>query len=135
MVRKAIGKGRSLQVLAVLLWLALALTGCATGQGTGTTLIVTGETLKAVGNQFVVVGAAYKQGCDVAKTITQDRCQKFRVFGLRFKEVYPLSVDLWELARKAGDPTSEKKASGKIVELSTELATFAVGVITTVGGK
>jgi ABC-type branched-subunit amino acid transport system permease subunit len=110
-------------------WLGLILVVLAGCAGAVQGLIVSGVTLRATGDQFVVVATAFKQGCDVTKTIPQPDCQKFRIFGEKFKLSYPLAVSLWEIARKAGDPGSETKAAEAITLLASELTSFAVMVI------
>lgn len=88
-------------------------------------LLVTGESLAVVGNQFIGVAAAYKQGCDIIKSIPQSQCQKFREFGIYFQKVYPLTVQLWEAARLANDKVLEGKASEVVQSLSNSLSALA----------
>ena len=117
-------------LLAALLVLTL---GCAT---LGQTLRVSGTTLKAIGDQFVSVAEVYKQGCDVDRIIPADQCQRFRVFGLRFKQTYPLTVAAWEVARRANDVPAEKAAREVIEQLADDLSQLAViGISAFQGGK
>lgn len=118
-------------VSAVLL--TTVIVGCAS---LGQTLRVSGTTLKAIGDQFVSVAEVYKQGCDVDHVIPADQCQQFRVFGLRFKQTYPLTVAAWEVARRANDVAGEKAARRVIEQLAEDLSQLAVvGINTFHGGK
>ena len=115
----------------ITLALVVTFTGCA---GTGRALVASGEGLKTLGNEFVVVAEQFKRGCDVTKTLTPAQCAKFRDFGENFKKVYPLTIRLWESARQAGDAASEKKARDVITSLSSSLAALAVEAFGTFGG-
>lgn len=115
--------------LIVLLLLAAS---CAS---MGKTLVVTGESLKGIGTEFIQVAAIYKQGCDVARTIALDQCVGFRAFGQQFQKSYPLAIQLWEAARSAGDVAAQDKITAVVSELAASLSTFAVQVVSTYGGK
>ena len=110
---------------------ATFLVGCAT---LDQTLKVSGTALRAVGDQFTSVAEVYKQGCDVDRVIPADQCQRFRVFGLRFKQTYPLTVAAWEVARRANDVAGEKAARRVIEQLADDLSQLAVVGINTVRG-
>lgn len=116
------------------LCLALALLAGCSANSYNKSLVVTGESLKGVGNQFVAVAATYKQGCDVTKTIPQQKCQEFRTFGEHFQKSFPLTVTLWEEARSASDTVMQGNVEQVIVDLTTALTQFAVQVIPA-GGK
>ena len=116
----------------LVLVLSLALMGQACGTF-GQTLLVTGESLKAVGTEFVQVSAVYTQGC-TDKTIPVAQCDKYRAFGTRFKQTYPLAVNLWESARTANDAAAEKMARDVILQLASELSALAVQGLSTFGG-
>ena len=79
-----------------------------------------------MGDQFTSVAEVYKQGCDVDRVIPADQCQQFRVFGLRFKQTYPLTVAAWEVARRANDKAAEKAAREVIEQLADDLSALAV---------
>lgn len=108
-------------IVAVLL-LSLQM-GCG-----GSALVVSGETLKASGQQFVQLGKMYKEGCDVTKTIAQKDCQAFRAFGEQFQKSYPISVQLWEAARATNDPATQQGAEVVIKDLNGRLNTFGSAV-------
>jgi uncharacterized lipoprotein YajG len=110
----------------------LLLSGCST---MGQTLVVSGESLKALGNEFVQVSTMYKNGCDVTKTIKQSDCQNFKKFGENFQKTYPMSISLWEAARSANDKAATDKVEVVLNDLATNLSSFAVVVLQTYGGK
>lgn len=105
--------------------------GCSTFQ---TSLVVSGESLKAVGKEFVEVAKLYKQGCDVDKVIKQPDCQSFKQFGLKFKQSYPISISVWETARAAGDVDTANSAARSITNLAAEMSKLAVHAYTVYGG-
>lgn len=109
--------------IAVLL---LLIGGCSTISGMfgGNTLVVTGESLKASGNEFVKVSATYKQGCDVTKTIAPAECASFRKFGEGFQKSFPLAVSLWEAARVTGNAELQKSTEGPVSVLQGQLQSF-----------
>lgn len=90
----------------------------------GNTLVVTGESLKASGNEFVKVSATYKQGCDVTKTIAPAECASFRKFGEGFQKSFPLAVSLWEAARVSGNAELQKSTEGPVTVLQGQLQSF-----------
>lgn len=105
---------------------ALLLVGCAN------LFAVSGKSLQVLGEQFESVSAQVTSGCK-AQVIAVDTCTKYREFGERFKQTYPITVGLWDAARKAGDKTSQRKAEEVISELTRDLsrlATEALGAFT-----
>ena len=107
-----------MRVLALCLTLTLA--GCASA---GTTLLVSGESLKAVGTQFVVTSTAVSNAC-VAKQLTLTQCDSFRAFSRKFKVTFPDAVKLQESAMSFGDKTVAQLAADAIATLVTELSTY-----------
>lgn len=112
----------------------LLATGCGSKVPGFAAFTTSGLALKAVGAQFEAASNVYKQGCDAAQIKKAD-CEAFRAFGARFKQVYPVTVDLWDAAQKAGDTATEHATRDKILELSTELTRLAVQAYSTFGGK
>lgn len=108
----------------------LLIAGCATIKG----FTVTGESLKGVGEEFIAVSAVYKSGCDAGQIAPAD-CAKYRDFGVKFKQQYPLAIALWESARVANDGAAEKQTREAIVKLATELSVLAVQAYAAFGGK
>lgn len=119
--------------IGLALAMLLSIAGCATSFNR--TLLVSGETLKGIGSEFVVVADVYKQGCDVTKTIKPDRCASFRKFGEEFQRDYPLAVKLWEVARVANDLSARDSVEGIIANLAAQLSAFASSVFVAQGGK
>jgi len=120
--------------LSLFLVLVLVLAGCAGAKGVYTGLVTSGETLNAVGKQFVSISALYKAGCDSGQ-IKPAECAAYRKFGEKFKLSYPIAVALWESARAANDAASEKAARDAILQLSTELTALAAQAYIVFGGN
>ncbi len=116
-------------VSLLLLLSLILLVGCAS---IGQSLVVSGESLKAVGNEFIAVADVYVRGC-AAQTISLSQCVAFRDFGEKFKVAYPMAIQLWGVARNANDVATAKKAEDVIKSLMTDLSVFASQVLT--GGK
>jgi predicted small secreted protein len=107
---------------------AVLLAGCSTF-GFGKTLIVTGTSLQGIGSEFVQVAAVYKKGCDVDKSIPASQCNSFRAFGEKFQKSFPLTVQLWEVARSTNDKAMQGNIEEVIVDLASALSAFAIQVI------
>ena len=90
----------------------------------GSALVVSGETLKASGNQFIKTAATYKNGCDVTKTIPQTDCQSFREFAVQFQKSYAIARQLWEAARATNDPETQKGAEAVVKTFDAKLNAF-----------
>jgi len=108
--------------LAVLLLLA----GCVSTSP----LVISGTSLAVAGDQFAAVGALYKQGCDVTKSIAAAQCNTWRAFGIKFQQMYPITVQAWKAARATNDSALMKQTDALVSTLITELASLAsvVGV-------
>lgn len=117
----------------LVLALALLIGGCA-AMSREQALVVTGESLKAVGTEFVDVAGMYKNGCDVTKVIKPADCQAFRVFGEKFQRSYPVAVKLWESARTANDSATQSETEKVVRQLAADLSAFAVLMIQAYGG-
>jgi hypothetical protein len=115
---------------AIVLAVLILATGCVS---VGRSLVISGESLKAIGNEFLLVADVYVKGC-ADKTITLEQCEAFRDFGQKFQKAYPLAVDLWGVARSADDVATIKKTEDVIRSLAAGLSSFAIQVLT-VGGK
>lgn len=116
--------------VSVILVMLILVTGCVS---VGRSLVISGESLKAIGNEFLLVADVYVRGC-ADKTIAVDQCAAFRDFGQKFQRAYPLAVDLWGVARNANDVATVKKTEDVIRSLAADLSSFASQVLTT-GGK
>lgn len=105
---------RGAAVLAVLL-----LAGCAQS------LAVTGQSLKAVGEEYEAVSLVFGQACQ-GGVIAPVTCAKYRSFQERFRKAYPLAVGVWDAARKANDANAQKQARVAIEGLAADLSALAV---------
>lgn len=112
----------------------LLLAGCgATNLYKG--LLVSGDSVKGVGEQFEATAKVYKNGCEVTITISKADCEKFRIFGENFKKIYPTTADLWDTARRAGDAAVEKKTRDVIAQLASELTALGLQAYGAFGGS
>lgn len=99
-------------------------------------LAISGETLIAVGQQFVDVANLYNAQCvhDVKPAMTSF-CAQFRTFAPKFKTGYPLAVSLWQTARRTNDTAAAKTAGDAILELATGVTSVGLLGMQTIGGK
>lgn len=102
--------------LAVILLLT---TGCASA------LIRSGETLDAIGRQFVTVGNHWNMLLE-SKQITPAQYEEWAVFARDFQRAYPLAVDVWKAARMTGDKAAEDRMGEAITLLATKLTPLAI---------
>jgi hypothetical protein len=113
---------------AVILFLAgvLLFAGCVSTSP----FVITGTSLAVAGDQFAAVGALYKQGCDVTKSLAANQCNAWRAFGLKFQQMYPITVQAWKAARATNDSALMKQTDALVTTLMTELGSLAsvVGV-------
>lgn len=85
-----------------------------------TPYVVTGESLKSLGAQFVAASALWDQALDTG-VITHEQYQAWKDFIPKFQGAYRPAVDLWDTARKVNDAVLEKKAADVIAALAVEL--------------
>lgn len=85
--------------------------------------VVSGESLKLVGSQFVTTAALMDRGLD-NKSITPEQYKKWRDFGERFQPAFDLAVKLWETARLSNDKRLERQAAEIILRLAEDLTAF-----------
>lgn len=112
---------KHVKVVVLALVLALTASGCA---GFMQNLFATGVSVEAVGDQFVVTSEQVTLGCN-SGVIPANTCEKYRVFGTHFKKVYPVTVGLWQAARKAGDKAAQQKAEDVVRSLALDLTRLA----------
>lgn len=101
---------------------ALMLQACSSCSPT-TRLVITGESLIGLGDQFVATSQLMDIGLD-AKTITKEQYKTWSTFGKRFQQVYPVAVQLWDSSRAVGDTVTEGHAAEILTTLTAELAEF-----------
>lgn len=121
---------RHLSTSSFILLLAVAVAACTT-----TSLLVTGETLDALGQQFLETGkvfdALYEQ-----RTITAKDYVAWAEFAKSFKAYYPQAVGLWKAAKASKDKEGLDQAESIIRHLRTQLLVFVTQAATTMkGGK
>jgi hypothetical protein len=117
---------------AALLVVALGLGACAGTKGEYNTpvqsgLVITGETLAGIGDQFANVGDVYKVQCTPAVTVAElsGFCSSFKTFGPQFQAAYPLAVKTFKAAAAAKDLAAAQGAESTILSLSTQLTAIA----------
>lgn len=103
-----------------LIAVSLLIMSCSTMTG----FVASGETLDALGHQFVETNQLMAQAVQIRAIMPEDY-RAWRTFGHRFQELYPLAVAMWEGARKVNDAVTEGKMAGLIAELAAELTKFA----------
>ena len=99
--------------------LILLTTGCAS------TLIRSGETLDAIGRQFVTIGNHWNMLLET-KQITPAQYEEWAVFARGFQKAYPLAVEAWKAARMTGDKAAEDRMGEAITLLATKLTPLAI---------
>lgn len=104
-------------------------TSCAHKQA----FIVTGDALEELGNTFLTTANAFNQAYDDG-TVTQEQYAKFKEFGLKFKQVYPAAVKLWELAVITNDALLQERSLAIVSELVGPLAEFSAEIMKIVHG-
>lgn len=118
---------RKIGLVAVALLAPMLLAGCGTFDA-HKGLMASGETLKASGQQFKTVAAAYVDGCK-AGTITPGQCARFRDFGQQFEKAFPLAVNAWTIAKDANDQAAVKSAQDLIASLVAQLSQYTIQVL------
>ncbi len=86
-------------------------------------LVVSGEALAAVGNQFADTADAMNRGVD-SGAVTVEQYRAWRSFGQVFQTTYPHTVALWEVARVSGDKKLEAEVTAILGRMILELAAF-----------
>jgi hypothetical protein len=103
--------------------LALVLFSSCASQKTA--FIVTGESLKVLGNQAADVSAAMNKGLDEGKVKPED----YRVwaeFAKRFQLFYPTAVDTWNAAQVINDNLLAGQVGEAIGRMAAELGKFII---------
>lgn len=99
--------------------LLLMVAGCAS------TLIRSGETLDALGRQFVTVGNHWNMLLET-KQITPAQYEEWAGFARQFQQAYPLAMEAWKAARASGDAAAENRMSDAITLLAARLTPLAI---------
>jgi hypothetical protein len=112
-----------------LLTAAVLLLGASCGTTPGVTLVATGETIKAVGTDWLAVNARFVEACKPSgPTLDPATCGAARAFGEKFKKAYPLASDLYSTAVGTNDAALAGDAKAAIRKLALEGAALAVKV-------
>lgn len=85
--------------------------------------VVSGESLKLVGSQFIMTATLMDAGLDKG-TITPAQYKTWAAFGRKFRVSFELAVQLWETARAVNDHTLEQQAAEIITRLAGDLVAF-----------
>lgn len=109
------------QQLAILFIIAFMLSGY--GCSNAKPFVVSGETLDAVGKQFISVANLYNTLLDT-KQVSPETYKKWAAFAVHFKVAYPVAVSTWKNARAANDQGLEKKNAELIQTLVKQLSEF-----------
>jgi len=112
---------RSSRVSALVLLAFLV--GCAT-----TSLVQTGETIDAIGKQFVATANMYNTYHD-AGLVTDDEYRTWATFARRFKAFYPQLVDSWMIFADTPDAQGAVEISQQINTLKNQLLVFYLTAI------
>ncbi len=117
--------------------LVLALGACKTGSPAQSALVVTGETLAGIGDQFANVGGVYTAQCTPTLRVPElaGFCASFKEYGPKFQQAYPLAVSTFKAAAAAGDVATAQSAESKILTLSTQLSAIAGQALAAMKGK
>lgn len=111
---------------------------CAPGCKHATTVVLaTGESVNAAGERFVQTASLMRQARD-AGALSAETYGRWAEFAKRFKAVYPLLVDAWQITATANDAVAAGKIFEALGELAQELATFyydALAAVAALAGK
>jgi hypothetical protein len=124
--------------IAGVLALVVALTGasCST-MGTNKALVVSGETIAGIGDQFAALGGVYTKQCtpQISNPAFVSFCKSFKEYGPKFQTAYPLAVQTFKTAAAANDTAAAQGAEKTILQLATELTAIGGQALVTLGGK
>ena len=113
----------------MLLVAAVLAMGASCGTTPGVTLVATGETIKAVGTDWLAINAKFVEACKPsAPTLDAGTCKSARDFGEKFKKAYPLASDLYATAVGTNDAALAGDAKAAVRKLALEGAALAVKV-------
>lgn len=115
----------ALQVACLMTLTALTIQACTEDKA----LIVTGQSMVTLADQFVAVASAMDAALD-SKAITPDAYNKWAAFGKKFQAAYPLATHLWQVAVDTQDQTMKQQIVAMVLSMATELGAYAalVGV-------
>lgn len=103
------------------IWLVAALSVSCT---TTDKLVITGESLVQLGDQFVATADTMNVGYTNG-VITKDQYKAWVTFGKKFQQVYPQAVQLWKVAKQTGDQELEARMVATVASLAMGLSNFS----------
>lgn len=106
---------------ALLLVLGLSLSSCTASQA----FIVTGESIKATGRQYVATEEAMRKGVDQGK-VTPAQFKAWVMFSDKFELVWDSAAAAWLRAREAKAQVEQGKLEAAIASVMAELTGFYV---------
>jgi len=106
-----------------LLFVLFLLPACTSDKG----FLISGESLNALGQTFVVTGQAMNQMLD-AKQVTPEQYKAWATFALNFQSVYPSCVQTWKDAVLANDLAREQRVTQAIIVLAGSLGQWVAVV-------
>jgi len=104
--------------IAIVVVLGFVLSGCTT-----TSLVQTGETLDAIGKQFVATAQIYNTYYD-AGLVTKEEYRTWAEFATLFKVYYPRLVDSWMIFADTPDAAGAAEIAQQINTLKNQLLVF-----------
>jgi len=104
--------------------LAVFLVGCAANR-----LIVTGEVLDALGQQFLTTGQNYDRAYDQGQISAEDYKQ-WAEFAAYFQTAYPAAINAWELAVTNKDESAMQNVKVMVESLRRNLLAYTLRVST-----
>lgn len=120
---------KMLRVPLVLALAVLMLGATCNTSTTGQALVVTGEAIKGVGQDWLAVNKALVDACrPSAPKLDPKTCADARVFGEKFKKAYPLASDLYYTAVGTNDAALSGDAKAAVRKLAIEGLALAVKV-------
>jgi len=116
-------RSRFTRKIANVVLLTFVLAACAT-----TSLVQTGETIDAIGKQFVATAQMYNTYHD-AGLVTDAEYRTWATFARRFKVFYPQLVDTWMIFADKPDAAGAAEISQQINTLKNQLLVFYLTAI------
>lgn len=113
--------------LALVVLLAVA---CATGAPPRDPLVLTGETIEAVGKKFLETATLYDT-LYRAKKVTEADYDRWRAFVPEFQKGYATAFRTWTEAVRTKDAGSAQRAAAIVDSLRVQILELALGVSVT----
>lgn len=88
---------------------------------------IAGDTIDALGEQFVAVADAYERALD-SGAINSAQYAQFAAFGTKFEAAYPPAVQLWHIGVYTNDDLLQANAIQALENLAGPLTQFALDV-------